>query len=98
MAVYCVTYGIDQGVSSWDCESLNEKVKRFPNYCRAQESVWLISTHWNAGQITAYLKSALDSQDKLTVILVRGWSAMQESTLPCSVASWLKKHLESASG
>ena len=91
MAIYCVTYDVGEA-GTQELEALAQKVKRFPNHCQALESTWLISTHWNSEQVTAYLKSALDACQRLVVVPVRGWSVGQSPAVPGPVSAWLQKH------
>lgn len=84
--VYCISY--DLKTPGKDYGPLNEAIKSFGRWWHQTGSVWLVSSDKSSAEIRDFLKSNIDSNDKLFVIRVaRNWAAIGFSQ---EEYNWLK--------
>jgi hypothetical protein len=76
-----------------DYSTLYDAIKSFGNWAHPVESVWIIDTTKNPGDIRDYLKQHVDSNDVLFVVqLHQNWAS---SNLPPKNVDWLKSSIRS---
>jgi len=90
---YLVTYdlvGTDE--TSADYKRLIERLKKYPNWGKAQKSVWLIRSGDDATAIRNELGRYMDGNDRLLVIRVTNGSAWKN--LMCT-NDWMQSFMAS---
>lgn len=89
MKVYQIDYDLR---NRRNYQSLYERIKSYPFWCRPLESTWVVSTESSAVQVRNYLKGALDQDDGILVTRLEGEAAWDNVGL--KVGSYLKDLLE----
>lgn len=89
MAVYQIDYDLRK---QRNYAPLYERLKTYPQWCKALESTWVISTNQSAVQVRDYLKAVMDADDGLLVTRLQGEAAWYG--LSDEVATYLKSMLE----
>jgi hypothetical protein len=89
MAVYQIDYDLRK---QRNYDALYERLKSYPQWCRALESTWVISTNQSAAQVRDYLKAVMDDDDGLLVTRLQGEAAWYG--LSDKVSTYLKNMLE----
>lgn len=85
MNIFIITYDLIS--PDKDYQSLYEAIESYKEYTHPLESVWFVRTSSSSKDIRDYLKSCLDSDDKLFVAPINGWASIN---LPVESTEWLK--------
>ena len=81
---YVITYDLS---NERNYDDLHQLIKEYPDWEYITESTWIIKTYWSAARVLEDLEQALDSDDKLLVIVTgTDWASWN---LPEAVAEWL---------
>jgi hypothetical protein len=75
-----------------DAEALNETIKEFGLWWNCIGSVWIIKTKHTPAEVCNYLASKINSEDILSVFVLKRDGAWTPS-MPEECASWLRKNL-----
>lgn len=89
MAVYQIDYDLRK---QRNYEALHERLKSYPQWCKALESTWVISTNQTVMQVRDYLIAVMDGDDGLLVTRLQGEAAW--AGLSGEVSAYLKNMLE----
>tara|TARA_R110000787_G_scaffold164366_3_gene277485 strand:- start:12455 stop:12736 length:282 start_codon:yes stop_codon:yes gene_type:complete len=89
MAVYQIDYDLRK---NRNYEELYKRIKSYQSRCRPLESTWVISTSQSAVQVRDYLRGAIDKDDGLLVIRLRGEAAWYG--IDPEISAYLKDMLE----
>lgn len=89
MTVYQIDYDLRK---QRNYAALYERIKSYPQYCKALESTWVIATNQSAVQVRDYLLAVIDADDGLLVTRLQGEAAW--AGLSGEVSAYLKNMLE----
>jgi hypothetical protein len=80
MTAFLVTYDlVGTDASSRNYDRLIKEIKGYPDWCRIQDSVWLVSTTWTAKRIFDDLWTHLHATDRLAVVELTGHGTWSDS-------------------
>lgn len=86
MAVFIVTYDLDQPGQNYDC--VIGKLEAL-DHCHAQRSVWFVSANGTTTDLRNHLSGCLDSNDRLFVDYISdAWTGWNMPTC----GKWLNDH------
>lgn len=85
MDIFIITY--DLIAPDKDYQSLYDAIESYKEYTHPLESIWFVRTSSSSRDIRDYLKSYLDSNDKLFVAKIDEWASRN---LPDESTKWLK--------
>lgn len=90
MATYIVAYDLNKKGKNYD--GLIDAIKKISGaWCHALESTWFVTSNLTAMQILEKLRSQIDSDDELFVMLASNRAAW--IGLDPRASDWLKKNL-----
>lgn len=91
MAVYVISYDLKSPGRNYS--ELYRRIKSYSGWAHIVESTWAVVSTQTSVQVRDYLSSALDSNDRLFVGVLRAPAAWTDS-IPDEVSRWLKRNLK----
>lgn len=89
MNPYLITYDLNK--PGQDYQKLFDAIKKLGIWWHCLDSNWIVKSNQTSVQICDYLKSFIDSNDKLLVVRLSGEAAWTGFDNDCS--EWLKNNL-----
>jgi hypothetical protein len=89
MAKLLITYDLNQ--PGRDYARIIGRIKQYPNWCHALESLWFVISDAGAAAVRDDLMTYVDSSTKILVIDTTG-DFMAWTGLSTEVSEWLKNH------